>query len=128
MSGNFAVEAVEGSAGPGNVFLIELRYENVTEVFTGFGEVRVPADRVAEAALRQARRYLKASVPVGRYLADQLLLPLAIGAWQGSGGGSFRTLELSRHSTTHAEILRAFLGVEVDIEHRARDDVFVRVG
>ena len=79
--------------------------EHVTEIFTGFGAVGVRAETVAESAVREARRYLAADVPVGPYLADQLLLPLAL-----AGGGAFRTLPLSRHATTNIEVIRAFLG------------------
>jgi len=40
-------------------------------------------------ALREAQEYIVAGVPVGKYLADQLLLPLGIGTYLGSGGGHF---------------------------------------
>ncbi len=60
-----------------------------------------------------------------QHLADQLMLPLGIGAWQSGGagrprGGSFRTLPLTHHSTTHIEILRQFL--EIDIQANASED------
>ena len=64
---------VKGAQGPGNVVLIEIESENITEVFVGFGERGVRAESVASRAADQARRYLAAGVPIGRYLADQLL-------------------------------------------------------
>ncbi len=76
------------SAGPGNVVFLELDSEHVTEVFTGFGEHGVKAERVAGEAVRQMREYLTAGVPVGHYLADQLMLPLGISAWQGKEADS----------------------------------------
>src|SRR5262245_59125919 len=51
-------ESVDGSRGPGNVVTIELECEQVTEVFTGFGERGVRSEAVAEKAVQQARRYL----------------------------------------------------------------------
>jgi RNA 3'-terminal phosphate cyclase (ATP) len=123
----FSVESVEGSPGPGNIVLIELRHENVTEVFTGFGSPGLRAESVAASALREVCKFLKTDVPVGEYLADQILLPLAIGAWQGVGGGRFRTMALSRHSTTHVDILQTFLEVDIAVERAAQDDVFVTV-
>ncbi len=48
------------------------------------------------------RRYLDAGVPVGEHLADQLLLPMALGT-----GGSFRTLEPSLHCQDSARALEA---------------------
>ena len=126
--GCFLVQSMEGSRGPGNVVLIELECEHVTEVFSGFGQVGVRAEAVALRALDDARAYLAAGVPVGKYLADQLLLPLGIGAHFGAGGGSFRTMVLSRHATTHLDILHRFLDVDAKIEQAGRDDVVVRIG
>src|SRR5262249_59873855 len=81
---------VDGSArGPGNVLLLEIESEHLTEIFCGFGEVGIRAESVAEHAAKEARRYLAAGVPVGVHLADQLLVPLAL-----AGGGSFRTIGL----------------------------------
>jgi len=77
----FSVEEANGSRGPGNVVMIELESEQVTEVFTGFGKMGVRAEQIASGVLRDARHYLKADAPVGEYLADQLMLPLGIGAW-----------------------------------------------
>jgi RNA 3'-terminal phosphate cyclase (ATP) len=131
------------SAGPGNVVFLELESAHVTEVFTGFGQHGVKAERVAGEAVKQMREYLKADVPVGPYLADQLMLPLGISAWQkdddlaesaASGrtrqrGGAYRTLPLSRHATTHIDLLREFLGVTIELEESpSRDQYTVRVG
>jgi RNA 3'-terminal phosphate cyclase (ATP) len=101
-------EQVRDSAGPGNVLILEIESEQVTEVFTGFGQKGVQAEKVAGDAVEEARAYLAAGVPVGRHLADQLIVPLAL-----AGGGSFRTLPLSRHATTQIELVQKFLPVEV---------------
>jgi RNA 3'-terminal phosphate cyclase (ATP) len=101
------VEEVE-SAGPGNAVVVEVGCEHVTEVFTGFGQRGVPAEQVASHAADEAKRYLAADVPVGEHLADQLLLPMAI-----SGGGGFRTLAPSFHTTTNIATLANFLEVQV---------------
>ena len=57
-----------------------------TEVFTGFGEKHVSTQKVVQGVVAGAREYLASDVPVGRFLADQLLIPLAM-----AGGGRFRT-------------------------------------
>ena len=114
------VDAVD-SAGPGNAVLLEVASKHVTEVFTAFGQQGVKAERIAADAARQANEYIAAGVPVGEYLADQLMLPLGISAWQGSGG-SYRTLPLSLHATTHIDLLREFLGIAIDVEEAAGGD------
>ena len=104
-------EVVENAAGPGNVVSVELDSENVTEVFTGFGERGVLAEAIADDVAGQALAYLQAGVPVGEHLADQLLLPLAL-----AGSGAFRSLGPSSHVRTQAEVIGLFLGTETRIE------------
>ncbi len=108
----FRVEEVR-AACPGNVLLIEIESEAVTEVFASFGRVGVRAEAVARSAVEEARTYLAAGVPVGRYLADQLMLPFAL-----AGGGTFRTLPLSRHARTNIDVIRRFMPDALHIEEQ----------
>ena len=119
---------VKDPRGPGNAVMIELEAEHVTEVFTAFGQLGVRAEDVAREALRLAEEYLAAGVPVGKYLADQLVLPLGIGACLGGGGGLFRTMDLSLHATTHLEILRRFLEIAVQVDREDEGNCLVRFG
>ena len=106
--------------GPGNLVFAEFAYEHVTELATGFGRVGTSAEHVAEETVQQIREYLKSPAPVGEYLADQILLPLAMSAAQPytartKRGGSFRTHKLSRHTATHIDILRTLLPVQIEV-------------
>ena len=101
------VERVDNSAGPGNVVMLEIVSEHVTEVFTGFGQVRVGAGVVAGHAVREAKQYLAAGVPVGGHLADQLLVPMAL------VGGRFRTIAPTRHTRTNIDLIQRFVDVEI---------------
>lgn len=116
-------EVVKGAQGPGNVVTIEIEGEHVTEVITGFGEKGVRAEAVGEAAAREALAYLEAGVPVGEHLADQLLLPMAL-----AGGGSFRTIEPSSHTRTHAALIEQLLGVRTRFEQVGAKAWHVEVG
>ncbi len=111
------------AAGPGNVVVVEIPREHVTEVFTGFGQRGVPAETVAAGVAREASRYLEAGVPVGEHLADQLLLPMAL-----AGGGRYRTTEPTAHTTTNADTIREFLDVPVRIQKVCDDAFEIRVG
>ena len=119
---NLVVEEIAGSRGPGNVVTIEVECEHLTEVFTGFGERRVPAEAVADKAVQEARRYLSTGAAVGEYLTDQLLVPLAL-----AGGGAFRTLGLSRHAKTNIEVIKEFLDVEFEVDRESPPGCVVRV-
>ena len=111
------VETVTNSAGPGNVVMLEVVSENVTELFTSFGEKRVSSEAVAQKAIAEYENYISANVPVGQHLADQLMLPLGIAAWQGNGPSSFLTQHLTQHSLTQINILKRFLGIEIKTEN-----------
>ena len=119
---SLVVEEIDDSRGPGNVVTIEIECEQVTEVFTGFGQRGVPAEAVADRAAREAQRYLSEDVPVGEYLTDQLLIPLAM-----SGGGVFRTLGLSSHAETNIAVVKAFLEVGFEIGKSPPVGCIVRV-
>ncbi|MCP3956398.1 MAG: RNA 3'-terminal phosphate cyclase [bacterium] len=121
-SSGFSLEEID-SDGPGNLLTIELESEALTETFTGFGRPRLRAEVVAQRTFQQARRYLKAGVPVGEHLADQLLLPLAL-----AGGGAFTTLPLSRHATTQIDLLGRFLDVPIVVDQVAPPRTVVRIG
>jgi len=105
-----AAETVD-SHGPGNCVTIEIQSEKITELFAGFGQKGVPAEKVAAGVAEEARQYLAAGVPVGQHLADQLLIPMVL-----AGGGSFRTLAPSNHTKTNLEVLRQFVDVEIRTE------------
>ena len=102
------VETSTNALSPGNVLTLEVETEHLTELFTGMGERGVRAETVAERACDEMRAYLDTGAPVGEHLADQLLLPLALGA-----GGSYTTGPLSPHTTTNIEIIKQFLDVKI---------------
>jgi RNA 3'-terminal phosphate cyclase (ATP) len=116
------IEVIPGAIGPGNAVMIAIAMASHTEIVTGFGEKGVPADEVASHACDEAEAFLKSSATVGVRLADQLLLPLALGC-----GGSFRTPEATPHTLTNADVIRQFLGTPVAIERGADGTSLIQV-
>jgi RNA 3'-terminal phosphate cyclase (ATP) len=123
----YRIEENNNSFSPGNVVTIELGFENITEVVTALGKQGTPAQKVAKTAVRDANEYLESNAVVGDYLADQLMLPMAIAAQQHDCVYQYRTVKPSDHSTTHAALIRQFLDVEVAIEEREFDDFLVKI-
>ncbi len=107
------------ASGPGNALLVEADFERAGEIACAFGERGVPAETVAARAVEEMRRYLESDAPVGEHVADQLLIPCAL-----AGGGRFRTLPLTSHAKTNAEVVARFLPVETTV---AADGAAVRV-
>lgn len=107
------VEAPAGT-GPGNVLIATLAFEELTEVFAGFGRLGVSAESVGNAVADAVRRYAKREVAVGPFLADQLLLPLAL-----AGGGRFTATALTDHARTNAAVIERFLPVRIALREAA---------
>ena len=93
--------------GPGNVVMVSVESEHITELFASFGHRCLPAEDVAADVCKQVQDYVAHGAPVGEFLADQLLIPLAL-----AQGGSFRTGPLSMHTRTNIEVVQRFLPVQ----------------
>lgn len=107
---SFRIRQLPDDQGPGNVLMIEVGGDGITELVTAFGERGVRAEAVAESALRELKAYLATGVPVGQHLADQLLVPIAM-----AGGGSFLTMRPTPHTTTNVQTVGAFLDLDVSL-------------
>ncbi|MGB7323227.1 MAG: RNA 3'-terminal phosphate cyclase, partial [Rubripirellula sp.] len=111
------VRLVDDASCAGNVLLIELESATCAEMFTGIGAIGVTAEQVARRTGKEAQQFLQAvDVPVGRHLADQILLPMGLAARFCNQTSEFRTQELTQHSLTQIELLQRFL--EISIETR----------
>ncbi len=96
--------------GPGNVLMIEIVSEHITELFSAFGERGRASEEVATDVAQQVRDYLAVGAPVGPHLADQLLLPMAL-----AGSGHFITSRPTPHTRTNIEVIEKFLPVEFEL-------------
>ncbi len=94
----------------GNAVMIRLSFEHHQEVLTSFGARGLPAEQVAARVVEETRQYLESDAVVGEHLADQLLLPMALGA-----GGRFLTGPLSKHSETQIWLIPQVLDVEFTV-------------
>jgi RNA 3'-terminal phosphate cyclase (ATP) len=116
-------EVIRNSPGPGNALVADVVCEHVTEVFSTYGERGVRSETVASTLAHMVRRYVYADVPIGEHLADQILLPMALGR-----GGAYRTLAPSDHTRTQADVIRMFLGTTIRFQETNNpDDVLVEV-
>lgn len=107
------IQQLPERTGPGNILMLEAVFEHVTEIMSGFGKLGVPAQTVGEQASKRMAGYLASDAIAGPYLADQLLLPMAL-----AGGGSFTTVKPSSHARTGAEVIAKFLPIAVTFEEK----------
>ncbi len=105
------VRELPADQGPGNILLLEANFEHGTEIVSGFAQLGVRAEKVAKTAVGRMRGYLACDAFAGPYLADQLLLPMAL-----AGGGVFTTVRPSDHARTAAAVIERFTGRTTQFE------------
>ena len=107
------VEHVEvtDSNGSGNCVMIRLCDDKRTTVFTAFGMRGKPSQKVVDEVVGLAGDFLASGACIDRFLADQLLIYMAI-----SKAGAYTTNDLSTHLLTNMEIIKKFLPVEFSVE------------
>lgn len=109
--------------GPGAGIFLFVKYEEIVAGFTAYGRKGLPAERVAEAACSDLLTHHRAGASVDPYLADQLVLPMAL----ANGDSSLSTSEITRHLRTNAWVVRQFLDAVVRIEGREGEPGVLKV-
>ncbi|MCX6879661.1 MAG: RNA 3'-terminal phosphate cyclase [Verrucomicrobia bacterium] len=110
-----SVEPREPGPGRGVCCLIEAAFEQITELTSDFGEQGVGAERIGARAAKNMHDFIGSRAAVGRHLADQLLLPLAL-----AGSGSFTTMVPDSHVPTNITVIEKFLPVKFRITEATR--------
>ena len=109
---------VTDSDGPGNCVMIRLCSSPPlarTTVFTAFGMRGKPSQQVVSEVVNLTKDFLASGAAVDRFLADQLLIYMAI-----SKAGCCTTNELTAHLTTNMEIIKKFLDVTFCVDKQKK--------
>ncbi len=110
----------ERGIAPGVGLFLTAEYENSRAGFSALGGRGIPAERVAETAVRELLDFHAQAVPVDTFLGDQLLLPLAL----SSQTSQYRVASISQHLITNAWVIEQFELSNIVIEE---DKQLVRV-
>ncbi|MBN1392748.1 MAG: RNA 3'-terminal phosphate cyclase [Sedimentisphaerales bacterium] len=106
---------VTDSDGPGNCVMLRLCSTNHTTVFTAFGQRGKPSHKVISEVVGLAKDFLDSGAAVDRFLADQLLIYMAI-----TKAGCFITNEITAHLTTNMDTIKKFLDVDFSIDKQEK--------
>ncbi len=99
-------------AGPGAGIFLFSEYEDAVAGFTAYGRKGLPAERVAESACNALLAHHRSDAAVDPHLADQLVLPMAL----GEGESRLTTSEVTQHLLTNVWVVRRFLDCRVSVE------------
>lgn len=100
------------SKGRGSVLFLVAEFENVRAGFTSLGRKGKPAERVAEDACAQFLHYYRSGAALDQYLADQLILPMAL----AQGDSSLTTCRITQHLLTNIWVVEQFLNKRFVVE------------
>ena len=97
------------SPGPGTMLLVVAGYEHIVAGFTGYGRLRYPAEKVADDAMDAFEEHLGSKMALDPFLADQILLPLAL----APEGSRYTTSRITRHLLTMIWSVQLFLDRDI---------------
>ncbi len=100
------------SRGQGSLFFLLAEFDNVRAGFTSLGRRGKPAERVAEEACADFLSYHESGAALDRYLADQLILPMALAERESS----FTTCRITQHLLTNIWVVEQFLQTRFIVE------------
>ncbi|HUV95360.1 MAG TPA: RNA 3'-terminal phosphate cyclase [Anaerolineae bacterium] len=107
------IDLVEApSPGPGTMLFLLSRYEHISAGFTGYGRIRYPAEKVADDAATAFEEHRASEAALDPYLADQVLLPMAL----VPGTSCYTTSRITRHLLTNRWVIQRFIEREIHIE------------
>ncbi|WP_193213263.1 RNA 3'-terminal phosphate cyclase [Luteolibacter marinus] len=117
------VENREPGPGAGLCCLVETEFGDLREITSSFGERGVTAERLGRNAAKRMQDFIGSRAPVGRCLADQLLLPFAL-----AGQGRLHTMALDAHVPTNIHVIEKFLPLRFTIDKSERGTNRIEVG
>jgi RNA 3'-terminal phosphate cyclase (ATP) len=93
------------ATGPGaGIFLVTEDEHGSRAGFSAYGRKGLPAEHVAQAAVRDLLQHLQRGAPVDMHLGDQLICPLAL----ARGQSTYRTCQLTEHMRTNMWVVEQF--------------------
>ncbi|MEK7949517.1 RNA 3'-terminal phosphate cyclase [Luteolibacter soli] len=116
------VESCEPGPGAGVCCLVEGQFGDLRELTSTFGEQGVGAEKLGHRAAKLMQDFLGSGAPVGRCLADQLLLPMAL-----AGDGRIVTMSPDAHVPTNIAVIEKFLPVKFHVSDGERGTKVIEV-
>ncbi|GBD23331.1 RNA 3'-terminal phosphate cyclase [bacterium HR29] len=118
-----ASSAVSDASSAGAAVTVVLRFEHTSAGFSTLGERGLPSERVADRACDEAAAFLEGIADVDEHLADQLVLPAAL----GEGETRFTAPRVTGHLEANAYVIEAFGAAEVSLAPGPGGTVEVRI-
>ena len=107
-----SIERIRGeSIGQGTFVFLTAEFQNIKAGFSALGARGKRAESVADEACQALETFLASDAAIEPYLADQLILPMALAA----GESRFTTSQITQHLTTNIWLVQQFLPVRFEV-------------
>jgi RNA 3'-terminal phosphate cyclase (ATP) len=111
------------SPGRGTMLLLLAEFAHHQCCFYALGARGKPAEQVAEEAVAEFEAFLRTDGCVDAYLADQLVVPLAL----ADGVSEIRTCKVTAHLITNIEVVKLFLPVQIAVSGEMGEPGTIRI-
>jgi RNA 3'-terminal phosphate cyclase (ATP) len=111
------------SSGKGTMLLLIGKFEHSQCCYFSLGALGKRAETVADEACNEFFSFLKTRGVIDEYLADQLIIPLAL----AKGSSQFVTPRVTQHLLTNIEVVKRFLPVAIEVSGSLGDEGFINI-
>lgn len=111
------------SAGKGTMLLLVGKFEQSQCCYFSLGAIGKRAETVADEACNQFFSFLETTGVVDEYLADQLVIPLAL----TKGTSHYTTPRITQHLLTNIEIVKLFLPAMVNVVGNLTEEGLIKI-
>ncbi|HEX9974608.1 MAG TPA: RNA 3'-terminal phosphate cyclase [bacterium] len=105
------------------MMLLLADFEQGSGCFTALGAIGKRAEQVADEAVDDLFEYLDSSGCIDKYLADQLVVPLAI----IPGKSLFSTAKITNHFLTNISVVKQFLNIQSEVQGQVGEHGIVKI-
>jgi len=95
----------------GTTICLICEFEHSQSCYFALGELGKPAEKVADEVADSVEHFLSTDANVDQFLADQILLPLAL----ATSRSTFSIAKITHHLITNSEVIQEFLPVKIQI-------------
>lgn len=111
------------SIGRGTMLLLTGKFEHSQCCYFSLGAIGKRAETVADEACNEFFSFLKTKGVIDEYLADQLIIPLAL----TQGTSHFITPRITQHLLTNIEVVKLFLPVTITVSGNLHEEGSVKI-
>lgn len=111
------------SPGKGTMLMLIGKFEHSQCCYFSLGAIGKRAETVADEACSELLSFMKTRGVIDEYLADQLIIPLAL----TEGSSQFITPKVTQHLLTNIEVVKRFLPITIEVSGNLDEEGTIKI-